>query len=152
MLCPGASIPETIQTVLKRLFEFAAPPSASRLPCTYPPSTITEATSYATASQTSWYSASDTSWVTAIQYSVSSELDQSSTIADFISEQASEPGITYKPLIGASSLVYATVRAKRVSHYYTVISYVVTTVRELLVFTPLNSFVLHAETKLGNTC
>ena len=57
-----------------------------------------------------------------------------------------------RPLLGASSLLYATVRAKRVSHYYTVISCVVTSVRGLLVFTPLNSFVLYAETKLANTC
>jgi hypothetical protein len=38
-----------------------------------------------------------------------------------------------RPLLGASSLLYATVRAKRVSHYYTVISCVVTSVRGLLV-------------------
>ena len=38
-----------------------------------------------------------------------------------------------RPLLGASSLLYATVRARRVSHYYTVISCVVTSVRGLLV-------------------
>src|SRR5271170_2609766 len=38
-----------------------------------------------------------------------------------------------RPLLGASSLLYATVRAKRLSHYYTVISCVVTSVRGLLV-------------------
>jgi hypothetical protein len=41
-----------------------------------------------------------------------------------------------RPLLGASSLLYATVRAKRVSHYYTVISCVVTSVRGLLVAHP----------------
>jgi SH3 domain len=41
-----------------------------------------------------------------------------------------------RPLLGASSLLYATVRAKRVSHYYTVISCVVTSVRGLLVPPP----------------
>src|SRR5579859_6643267 len=46
-----------------------------------------------------------------------------------------------RPLLGASSLLYATVRAKRVSHYYTVISCVVTSVRGLLV-TPRSSSML----------
>jgi len=41
-----------------------------------------------------------------------------------------------RPLLGASSLLYATVRAKRVSQYYTVISCVVTSVRGLLVHFP----------------
>ena len=41
-----------------------------------------------------------------------------------------------RPLLGASSLLYATVRAKRVSQYYTVISCVVTSVRGLLVYFP----------------
>jgi len=41
-----------------------------------------------------------------------------------------------RPLLGAASLLYATVRAKRVSHYYTVISCVVTSVRGLLVRSP----------------
>jgi SH3 domain len=43
-----------------------------------------------------------------------------------------------RPLLGASSLLYATVRAKRVSQYYTVISCVVTSVRGLLVLIPLD--------------
>jgi len=38
-----------------------------------------------------------------------------------------------RPLLGACSLLYATVRAKRVSHYYTVISCLITSVRGLLV-------------------
>lgn len=38
-----------------------------------------------------------------------------------------------RPLLGASALLYATVRAKRVSQYYEVISCVVTSVRGLLV-------------------
>jgi hypothetical protein len=39
-----------------------------------------------------------------------------------------------RPLLGATSLLYATVRAKRVWHYYTVIACVVTSIRGLLVY------------------
>jgi Ankyrin repeat len=85
-LCPGVPVPDTISKVLQGMIaQSQNPPSVTRLPGTYPVSTIQESNSYVTASETSWWTATGTEWVTAVEYTTSAgEWDASSTIASFM--------------------------------------------------------------------
>lgn len=68
-ICPKASIPDTIQTVVKRLRSI--PPGImgqiSRLPGSYPPSTLPSVCD-TTTSETSWLTTSEGSGVTVVSY------------------------------------------------------------------------------------
>jgi hypothetical protein len=84
-------IPDTIAKVLQGMLkQFTNSSSVSRIPGTYPLSTILESESYATASESSWWTATGTEWVTAIEYTTSAgEGHESSTIASFMRKERS---------------------------------------------------------------
>ena len=73
-LCPDATIPDTIETVLFRLQEISInlKGTCGILPGTYPQSRILSGNcdSFVTASSTSWWTATETSWLTAANYSL----------------------------------------------------------------------------------
>jgi len=86
-LCPRAAVPDTIQKSLERIakqFDMESLPPI-RLSGAYPPSIISGATTYVSASDRSWWTATGNEYFSAIECSTSvEEASASSTINDFI--------------------------------------------------------------------